>query len=141
MRALYDIVLDTNVLVSAIRSANGASFKILSLMKKGHYLHHLSVPLAFEYEEVLHRHGKLLGLAHDVIEDILDYVIGEAIPHELFFLWRPCLSDPKDEMILEVAVAANCEYIVTHNIRHFNAVKGFRVRAITPKDFLKTIGA
>src|SRR3989339_1302923 len=141
MRKPYQVVLDTNVLVSAIRLSDGASFKLLSLLQKGFFQHHLSVPLGFEYEEVLHRHAKFLSIDPETIEAILDYTIGTAIPHELFFLWRPCLVDPGDEMVLELAVTANCEYIITHNIRHFSAIKSFSFRAITPRDFLLKIGA
>ncbi|OGJ89942.1 MAG: putative toxin-antitoxin system toxin component, PIN family [Candidatus Raymondbacteria bacterium RifOxyA12_full_50_37] len=136
----FDIVIDTNVLVSAIRSSQGASFKLLSLIGKNHYQHHISVPLVFEYEEILHRQGKLLGLDAEIIDDILNYNIATAISHELYFLWRPCLNDPKDEMVLELAITANCEYIITYNLKHFNRVKGFKVRAITPKEFLTLIG-
>jgi putative PIN family toxin of toxin-antitoxin system len=140
VNSIYDIVIDTNVLVSAIRSSMGASFKLLSFLGKGNFQHHISVPITFEYEEVLHRHGKLLGLDTEIVDDIINYIIAEAVSHELYFLWRPCLNDPKDEMILELAVSANCRYIVTYNLKHFNKVKGFNVRAITPKDFLTLAG-
>lgn len=60
--------------------------------------------------------------------------------HQIYFLWRPTLSDPNDELILELAVSAQCEYIVTHNIRDFKGVEQFGVKAITPKEFLQIIG-
>jgi hypothetical protein len=55
---------------------------------------------------------------------------------EIFYLWRPFLADPSDDMILELAFAADCQYIVTHNVRHFAGCERFGVEAITPGDFL-----
>ena len=59
---------------------------------------------------------------------------------EIFFLWRPFLKDPKDDMVLELAVEAEVEYIVTHNLKDFNGVEHFGIKAITPKEFLQIIG-
>jgi predicted nucleic acid-binding protein len=60
--------------------------------------------------------------------------------HKVYFLWRPFLSDVDDELVLELAVTAQCEYIVTHNIRDFKGIDQFGVQAVTPKEFLKIIG-
>jgi predicted nucleic acid-binding protein len=59
--------------------------------------------------------------------------------HEVHFLWRPILNDPKDDMILDLAVRANCQYIVTYNIRDFTGVNQFGIHAVTAREFLKTI--
>jgi predicted nucleic acid-binding protein len=59
--------------------------------------------------------------------------------NEVNIFWRPCLSDPDDEMILELAVHARADYIVTHNIKDFKKIKGFRVKAITPREFLRIL--
>src|SRR5437764_5408270 len=56
---------------------------------------------------------------------------------DIFFLWRPFLPDPNDDMILELAFAANCPYIVTHNVRDFAGCERLGIKAITPGDFLK----
>jgi len=55
-------------------------------------------------------------------------------------LWRPVLRDPGDDLILELAVAANCDAIVTHNIRDFAGVGAFGLRLLTPGDFLRELG-
>lgn len=137
---IYDIVLDTNVLVSALKSKKGVSFKLLTKVGKNIFNTHISVPLIFEYEDVLKREIHNSRLTQKEIDDIIDYICSVSEEHELYYLWRPCLNDPKDEMILELAVTANCEYIVTHNIKDYKNVKGFNVRAITPSEFLKLIG-
>ena len=74
------------------------------------------------------------------IEDFLDYFCAVAGQQEIFFLWRPCLRDPKDDMILELAVAAGCDGIVTFNLADFRGIESFGLRALTPRDFLFEIG-
>jgi predicted nucleic acid-binding protein len=49
------------------------------------------------------------------------------------------LPDPDDDLFLELAVAARCAYIVTHNIRDFRGAKKWGVAAVTPSDFLRKI--
>ncbi len=73
------------------------------------------------------------------IDSFLDYVCQVAHRQSIFFLWRPCLSDAKDDMILELAVAAGCEAIVTHNQRDFVGTDRFGVRIHTPKEFLRLL--
>jgi predicted nucleic acid-binding protein len=58
----------------------------------------------------------------------------------LFFLWRPYLKDPEDDMVLELAVTANCDFIVTYNIKDFKGAEEFGVEVITPQEFLERIG-
>ena len=59
--------------------------------------------------------------------------------HKIYFLWRPSLPDVNDELVLELAVSANCEYILTHNIKDFKGTEKFGIKAITPKEFLQVI--
>ena len=120
-----DIVLDANVLFSGLYSQEGASNSLLSEIGKGKFNVHVSVPLLFEYEDVLKRNQKELGLTGAEIDDALDFICSVSIPHFLYFSWRPCLNDPDDEMLLELAITADARYIVTYNIRHFKTIKGF----------------
>jgi putative PIN family toxin of toxin-antitoxin system len=108
------VVLDTNAIYSGLRSRRGASFKLLSLLGTGRFEIHLSVPLVLEYEEVLQEKSRDLRLAEGDIDDVLNYLCRVAGLHEIHFLWRPRLKDPDDEMILELAVEAGCDYIVTY---------------------------
>lgn len=101
----------------------------------------LSVPLAIEYEEAAKRLvGKKGSLKASDIDDILDYVCSIAHRRKVYYLWRPFLSDPKDDMVLELAVSAGCEIIVTYNKDDFKGIEQFGIRAITAQEFLQEIG-
>jgi putative PIN family toxin of toxin-antitoxin system len=134
------VVLDTNVLVSALRSRRGASFRILSLIDEKLFEVAISVPLILEYEAVAKRQSRQLGLTHSDIDDILDYLCTVSAHREIFFLWRPVLRDPKDDLVLEVAVESECDYLITHNLRDFDAARTFGIRVMNPRSFLKAIG-
>jgi putative PIN family toxin of toxin-antitoxin system len=140
MMDVPNIVIDTNVVVSALRSKKGASFKLLSMTGTKRYKTHDSVPLVLEYEEVLQRNRGGLGLSKEDISDLIDSLCSLAEHHEIYFLWRPSLTDANDELILELVVTARCEYIVTHNIGDFKGSEKFGVKIVTPGAFLKIIG-
>lgn len=133
------VVLDTNVLISGLRSRQGSSFKILSLVGMGKFDIHVSVPLVLEYREVMNREIENLYITTNQIESIIALHCSIATQHEIFFLWRPYLRDSKDDMVLELAVKAKCD-IITYNIRDFSGIDKFGLRAITPADFLRNIG-
>ncbi len=135
-----DIVLDTNVIVAALRSRRGASNKLLSLVGTHKFEIHDSVALILEYEDVLQHHRAELGLSQSDVADFIDSLCAMAHHHKIYFLWRPALSDVNDELLLELAVTARCEYIVTHNVNDFKGIDKFGVRAVTPKEFLQIIG-
>jgi putative PIN family toxin of toxin-antitoxin system len=140
MMRVYQVVVDTNVVVSALRSRLGASHRLLSLVGiSDRFQINLSVPLVLEYEDVLKRQADVLGLAHQEIDDILDYLCSVANRRRIFFLWRTFLSDPRDELVLELAVEAGCDRIVTYNQRHFLGVETFGLQAVTPPEFLRLI--
>jgi predicted nucleic acid-binding protein len=130
------VVLDTSVIVAALRSRLGASFEILRRLRAGRFGIVLSVPLALEYESILIRHAGELGLAMDDAVALVDYLCAVARPQEVHYLWRPSLGDPQDEFVLELAVAAGCEAIVTHNVRDFQAASRFGVAVLRPAEFL-----
>ena len=134
------IVVDTNVFVTALRSQFGASYKLLSLIDKESFQLNLSVPLALEYETVAKRQIGEIALSEKEIDDILDYVISKANRWEIYFLWRPQLKDPSDDMVLELAVTANCNYILTYNVNDFKGMDDFGIEIMTPKEFLEMIG-
>jgi putative PIN family toxin of toxin-antitoxin system len=132
--------LDTNVLVSALRSRKGASFKVVSLIDKGLFQLSISVPLVLEYESAVKRISKLVGLKYSDIDDIVDYICQVAEHRDIYYLWRPFLKDPKDDMVLEVAVESEPDYIVTHNVRDFAGIEQFGLETITPRQLLERIG-
>ena len=90
------IVIDTNVIIAGLRSRNGASFQLLRLVGTERFQIHLSVPLVLEYEEVLLRQLPNLSMGASDIQDFIDFHCAVAIHHQIFFLWRPYLRDPKD---------------------------------------------
>jgi len=135
------IVIDTNVLVAGLRSKKGGSYKLLQLIGLGHFDINLSVPLIMEYEEVLLRQLPHLSLEAADVRDLLDYYCAIGNQHEIFYLWRPTLRDPSDEMLLELAVKAQCDNIVTFNQRDFQGIDQFGLVAVTPNEFLREIGS
>jgi putative PIN family toxin of toxin-antitoxin system len=134
------IVIDTNVIIAALRSKRGASSRLLSLLGTGRFDIHDSVPLVLEYEDVIQRQRAHLGLSNQDVSDFINSLCALAQHHEIYFLWRPFLSDANDELILELAVSAQCDYIVTHNLADFKGIEEFGVKAITPGEFLQIIG-
>jgi len=97
------------------------------------------VPLAFQYESVLLRHANELALSRQEAIGLVDYFCQVAHKQDIHFLWRPTLSDPSDEFVLELAVAAECKYIVTHNVKDFGGADRFRISIVTPGEFLKLL--
>jgi len=138
--SVIQIVVDTNVFVTALRSKKGASYKLIQLIKKGNFQLNLSVPLALEYEAVAKRTIGKITLDEKEVDNILDFVISKANQWKIYYLWRPQLKDPGDDMLLELAVAAGCQYIVTYNLDDFKATEKFGITPITPKQFLEMIG-
>jgi len=133
------VVLDTNVLVAAIRSRTGASFEVLSRVGTGEFEIAVSVSLVLEYEDVLLRHLPDSALDEDDVRDLLDYICSVAMHQQIHYLWRPFLGDPGDDMVLELAVSALCDAIVTHNVRDFHRARELGMRVLTPGEFLKWV--
>jgi putative PIN family toxin of toxin-antitoxin system len=138
--SLPQVVIDTNVIVAGLRSRRGSAFQLLSLIDTEQFDIHLSVPLVLEYTEVLLRELPNLYLNRDEVDDLIDFYCAVGVPHKIFFLWRPLLHDPKDEMVLELAVKAGCESIITYNTRDFAGVEQFGLKLLKPSEFLHLIG-
>jgi putative PIN family toxin of toxin-antitoxin system len=132
------VVFDTSVLVAAVRSRNGASFALVNAVPSDEFQISLSVGLYLEWEAVLTRPEHLPpGRTAEDAQAFLRYLAANAWLQDIFFHWRPFLTDPDDDMILELAFAADCDFIVTHNVRDFVGCEQMGVKAITPRDFLK----
>ena len=140
MNKIPRITIDTNVLVTALKSRRGASYKLLSYLGQNLYTFVLSVPALMEYEDVLKRKNLDIKVSHKTIDDILDRLAYLGEHREIFFLWRPYLKDPKDDLFLELAVESNCNYIVTYNKSDFVGMDKFSIQALTPKEFLLKAG-
>jgi len=135
------IVLDTNILIAALMSRRGASFKLLSLIGQEFFETVVSVPLVLEYEDVAKRlSGDKIALSSDMVDDIIDYICSVSMHQSIYYLWRPLLKDSKDDLVLEVAMNAQADAIITFNIRDFAEASQHDVEIITPKTFLEQIG-
>lgn len=134
------IVIDTSVLIAGLKSRRGASFRLLKLVGSDAFEVCVSVPLVLEYESALQRMATSAGLKRSDIDDVLDYLCAVADHRRIHFLWRPCLRDPDDDMVLELAVESDSGHIITHNLKDFDGAKQFGVQALTPVAFLREIG-
>ena len=128
---------DTNVLVSGLRSRRGASFAVLQLLGAGLFEVAVSVPLVLEYEDACSR--ARLGISAKDVRDLLDYVCSVAVLQPIYFLWRPFLPDPKDDMVAEVAFASGARFLVTHNLRDFTSVTQLGIEPVAPRSLLTRI--
>lgn len=134
------VVFDTNVLAAALRSKSGASFALISSLPSSKFELALSLPLYMEYLDVLMRPEiKPVEISRAEIADFIDEILLNAQTKNIYFLWRPWLKDEKDDMILELAIASQAEYIVTFNLKDFRNIELFGIKAITPKDFLDLV--
>lgn len=136
------VVLDTDVMVAALRSGRGASRKVLSEVLESGVTALLSVPMIVEYEAVLTRPEHLAAASLEVadVQAILDAICSVAEPVRLAFLWRPRLKDPADEMVLETAVNGRADAVVTFDRRHFgSAAKLFGIETIAPRDLWRIL--
>lgn len=133
------VVLDTNVLGAALRSDAGASYRVVQLIGTGRFDVCVSVPLVCEYEAVLKRGGLHKRYGRGDIDALIDFVVSVAHQQRVFYLWRPFLRDPKDDMVLELAVAARSPYIVTFNTEGFGPATQFGITIVKPAQLLHLI--
>lgn len=131
------IILDTNVLFAGLYSSAGASYQVLRLIQNKTLKPVVSTTLLFEYEDILKRKQELLELTDPEIEIVLDNLCSYGEFQKVYYLWRPYLKDPKDDHVLELAVASQSDIIVTHNIKDFKGVDRFNIQAVTPKLILE----
>lgn len=133
------VVFDTSLLVAAVRSKQGASYALVSSLPSEQFQICLSVALYVEWQAVLTRteHLPPNQRAENALA-FLRYLASIAHLQDIYYLWRPQLRDPNDDMVLELAVASQAKYIVTHNVRDFQSLN-FDIQAITPSEFLKIV--
>ena len=129
------LVLDTAVMVAAIRSNAGASRRLLEAGLETRFTMLASVPLMIEYQAVLIRpeHLEASGLTEDDVGVLLDAVAKLVEPVRLAFRWRPVASDPDDDMVLETAANGNADGIVTFSTSDFHPQAGiFGIEVLSP---------
>jgi putative PIN family toxin of toxin-antitoxin system len=134
------LVLDTSIVVAAMRSPSGASAELVRRVRRGQLIAAATVALCLEYEAVCLRqeHVAAAGASRAEARNFVDAVIGLVVPVEVHFRWRPQLRDASDEMVLEAAVNGAASAIVTFNTRDFLPAAGsFGIAVVRPVDVLK----
>lgn len=135
-------VLDTDVVVAAVRSDRGASRPLLTAALELHYTVLASVPLMLQYESVLTRaeHLAAAGISQADVEILLDALAVVVEPIRISYLWRPVLPDAGDDLVLETAVNGRADVVVTFNRRYFEpAVSLFGLEILAPPDAVRRL--
>jgi len=129
------LAIDTNILVAATRNAGGPSFALMQLVRRSALTLCCSPALFLEFEDVLKRPEQLQasGLLVTDINVILNELAGLIEPVTTHYQWRPQLRDPADEMVLEAAVNAPADAIVTYNLRDFKPAQHFGILVLNPE--------
>ena len=133
------IVIDTNVILSALQSNKGKSFELISKITEDVFNFAISVPLILEYEAVLKRKLDRTIYTDSDIEDFINYLCTVGIKTKLFYLWRPYLKDPFDDHVLEVTIQSNARTILTYNKKDFKEAENLGLKILTPKEFLEKL--
>ncbi|AFZ60449.1 putative toxin-antitoxin system toxin component, PIN family [Anabaena cylindrica FACHB-243] len=129
----YQIVLDTNVLLSGLISSRGASYRLLTILKDTRWQLNISTTLIFEYEAILKREKDLLTLNDEDIDNIIEAICAIANKRTIFYLWRPIAIDPNDDFIIDLAVESQADFIITYNQKDLKPADKFGIKVVLPK--------
>ncbi|MDJ0846295.1 putative toxin-antitoxin system toxin component, PIN family [Crocosphaera sp.] len=132
--------MDTNVVLSGLRSNKGASYKLLTILNDPRFEINISTALIFEYEQTLKQNYKDLGLTLEDIEDIVNGICTIANHRKIFYLWRPMANDPDDDFLIDLAIESQANFIISYNKKDLKTIEKFDILVLTPKQFLQLIG-
>lgn len=134
------VVIDTNVLVAAMRSKTGASKRLISLLPSDSFEPAMSVALYLEYLDVMTREENIPpGVTDNEMVQFVREILSYSHKQGIYFRWRPTLKDADDDFVLELAIASQSEYIITFNEKDFRNIELFGIEAILPSSFLKRL--
>lgn len=133
-------MIDTNVLVAGLRSNRGASYKLLTILNDARWQVNISTTLIFEYEEILKRSSLELCLSFPDIDAIIRGICSISNQRQIFYVWRPSSTDPDHDFLINLAVKAQAEFLVTYNQRNLKSAERFGIKVVSPKQFLQFIG-
>lgn len=139
--ALPVLILDTNLIVSALRSSVGASHRLLELVGEGRFEIGITTPLVLEYESVCKRLVGATWVTAEDVDALVDFFCRVGKRSVVYFRIRPAVPDPDDEMVVEAAIASGSDWIVTHNVRDLAAAAArFGIEVIRPAEALRRLG-
>ena len=135
------LVLDTNVIVAAFRSLNGASNLLLQFVDRGMVTPLCSTALFLEYEAVLSREEVRKATGHGLadVATVMSALAAVSDGVDISFRMRPLLADAADEMVLEAALNGEADAIVTHNVRDFRLALDLGVTIATPGEIVRRL--
>jgi putative PIN family toxin of toxin-antitoxin system len=136
------VVLDTSVLISALRSERGAAIEVIRCVMLGELTVLMDHKIAYEYRDVAFRARQLhvTGKSREQIADILNLIEAQAEAVRVYFMPRPLSTDPNDDMVLDVAINGRADAIVTFNTKHFeSAAAQFNIDVVRPAELLTRI--
>jgi len=136
------VVLDTSVVVAALRSRSGAGNAVVRLVANRRLVPLATPPLFLEYEDVLKRpeHRLVHGLTPGEVDEFLAELAALIEPVEVHFQWRPQSRDPNDEMVLEAAINGAADVLVTYNVADLAiAWERFGIRVLSPPELLRKV--
>ncbi len=139
---MHKLVLDTDVIVAAMRSPSGASAALLGAALDRRLTMPANLPLFFEYEAKCTDpvHWTAAGMTRERADIFINGIAGLVLPVKTYYLWRPMLRDPNDEVVLEVAVNGRADAIVTFNLRDYGAVPTtFNIEVIKPSTAIRRV--
>lgn len=136
----YQIVIDTNVILAGLRSNQGASYKLLTILNDQRFQINISATLIFEYEEILKREAKNLSLDDNDINKFINGICYLAKHHKIFYIWRPLARDKDDDFLLDLAVKCQADFIISYNEKDLKSITKFGITILTPKQFLQLLG-
>jgi len=135
-----NVVIDTNVWISALLSQDGISREIIRLALLDKISPQISTTLFLEYEAVMRRE-KIINLCSISIqeqEELFQAFLSSCKWNEIFYLWRPNLDDIGDDFLVELAVASNTKIIITDNKKDLESGElHFDFKVLTPQEFLE----
>ena len=136
------LVLDTDVIIAAMRSPEGGSAALLNLIDQGFGTILLSVPFILEYEAICHlpEHRLASGLNGKEIDVFISTLVDMAYPVDIHYHWKPQLRDPGDEMVLETAINGRADALVTFNHKDYGDIPArFGIELMLPREALVRI--
>lgn len=133
------LVLDTNVIVAALRSRRGAAYRLLSVLNDSRWQINVSVVLLLEYEEVLKRESRALDLSYEDVDAVVNALASISNRRAIPYAWRPLSSDADDDFLIELALNVRADHIITYDLRHLRVLKELGFSVITPRQFLEVV--